>query len=80
MMHPFVKMTISGVVWYQGETNGFAGLYPYNCIFPFMIDDWRAKWFEATRRNTDKVFPFGFVQVCFLKRPKRSVAKHGETF
>ena len=63
MMHPFTKMTIYGVIWYQGETNAFMGFYPYNCIFPAMIDDWRAKWFEGTQRNTDKLFPFGFVQV-----------------
>jgi len=35
----------------------------YNCTFPAMIDDWRAKWIEGTHKNTDETFPFGFVQV-----------------
>ena len=62
MIHPFLNMTIYGTIWYQGESN--AG-HPdtYNCTFPAMIDDWRAKWFEATNKGTDETFPFGFVQV-----------------
>ena len=64
MMHPFTKMTIYGVIWYQGETNAQYGFNSYNCMFPAMIDDWRAKWFHATQGNTLEEFPFGFVQVC----------------
>ena len=65
MIHPFLRMTIYGVIWYQGETNALLNSNPYKCMFPAMIDDWRAKWYEGTRGNTDKVFPFGFVQVRF---------------
>jgi len=35
----------------------------YNCTFPAMIDDWRAKWYEGSHKNTNEMFPFGFVQV-----------------
>ena len=63
MVHPFLNMTIYGVVWYQGETNALIPGLPYVCTFPAMIDDWRAKWYEGTHKNTDKNFPFGFVQV-----------------
>ena len=65
MLNPFTKMTIYGVIWYQGETDAQYGLNSYNCMFPAMIDDWRAKWFNATQGNTLEEFPFGFVQVCF---------------
>ena len=65
MVNPFTKMTIYGVIWYQGETDAQYGLNSYNCMFPAMIDDWRAKWFNATQGNTLEEFPFGFVQVCF---------------
>jgi len=62
MIHPFLNMTIFGAIWYQGESNA-AKPDTYNCTFPAMIDDWRAKWYEGTHKNTDKMFPFGFVQV-----------------
>ena len=57
MIHPFLNMTIYGAIWYQGEAN--AG-HPntYNCTFPAMIDDWRAKWFEGTNKATNEMFPF----------------------
>ena len=34
----------------------------YNCTFPAMIADWRDKWYNTTGQ-TNKTFPFGFVQV-----------------
>ena len=40
--------------------------YTYNCTFPTMIDDWRAKWYQYSGGQTDPLFPFGFVQVCIL--------------
>ena len=63
MVHPFLRMTIYGAIWYQGETNAKHYSNPYKCMFPAMIDDWRDKWYQATGKSTDKVFPFGFVQV-----------------
>ena len=62
MIHPFLKMTIYGAIWYQGESNSGAP-DTYNCTFPAMIDDWRSKWFHGTDELTDPEFPFGFVQV-----------------
>lgn len=62
MIHPFLKMTIFGAIWYQGEANAGAPS-TYNCTFPAMIDDWRNKWFTYSGRYTDPLFAFGFVQV-----------------
>ena len=62
MIHPFLNMTIFGAIWYQGESNSNAP-NTYNCTFPAMIDDWRQKWFLGSDGNTNKTFPFGFVQV-----------------
>lgn len=39
----------------------------YKCFFPAMINDWRQKWYEGTDRQTDPMFPFGFVQVSYFK-------------
>ena len=60
---PFVKVTIYGSIWYQGESNALTPVSDYNCTFPAMIDDWRAKWYNSTQHNTDPMFPFGFVQL-----------------
>ena len=62
MIYPFLNMTIFGAIWYQGEANSHQP-NTYNCTFPAMIDDWRAKWFEGTNKATNEMFPFGFVQV-----------------
>ena len=66
MIHPFVKMTIYGVVYYQGETNSISKVNDYSCMFPGLIDAYRANWYEGTEANTRMDFPFGFVQVRFL--------------
>ena len=58
MMHPFLRHNIFGVLWYQGESNYRWNTELYNCTFPTMIRDWRAKW-----RGSDARFPFGFVQL-----------------
>lgn len=60
MIHPFLNMSIKGAIWYQGEANA-GSPYSYNCTFPAMIDDWRAKWSAAS--DTYVEFPFGFVQL-----------------
>ena len=65
MIHPFLNVTIFGAIWYQGEAN--VGYTNYNCTFPAMIDDWRAKWHTSSYGNTDPMFPFGFVQVSDTK-------------
>eukprot|EP00041_Stephanoeca_diplocostata_P033498 m.1108937 g.1108937 ORF g.1108937 m.1108937 type:complete len:474 (+) comp24352_c0_seq33:177-1598(+) len=77
MIKPLLNMTITGAIWYQGEANGgdpytVAGpqglpLPRYACHFPAMIADWRKKWSEGTRGNTDATFPFGYVQLAAWK-------------
>ncbi|KAJ3591252.1 hypothetical protein NHX12_009198 [Muraenolepis orangiensis] len=61
MIHPFLKMTLKGAIWYQGESNTKVNLEAYNCSFPAMIADWRSSFHRAGETPLD--FPFGFVQV-----------------
>ncbi|XP_060069656.1 sialate O-acetylesterase-like [Ylistrum balloti] len=61
MVHPFLNMTIYGVIWYQGESNA-PSPHDYNCTFPSMISDWRVK-FHASHGQNDPAFPFGFVML-----------------
>ena len=73
MIVPFLNMTIYGSIFYQGETNAMNPnilVLPYNCTFPAMINDWRAKWYASTQNNTDPQFPFGFVQVGFISNKR----------
>ncbi|XP_045196973.2 sialate O-acetylesterase-like [Mercenaria mercenaria] len=62
MVYPLLKMTIFGAIWYQGEAN-IRHPDDYACQFPAMIDDWRAKFNAASKHQTSKQFPFGFVQL-----------------
>jgi hypothetical protein len=39
----------------------------YACTFSKLIQYWRQTWYERTNHTTDIEFPFGFVQVGFLK-------------
>ncbi|XP_046850449.1 sialate O-acetylesterase-like [Xenia sp. Carnegie-2017] len=71
MIVPFLNMTIYGSIFYQGETNALGrklDLLPYECSFPAMINDWRAKWHISTQHNTDPQFPFGFVQLSAISQ------------
>lgn len=61
MIHPLLRMSIYGVIWYQGEADAINKATNYNCTFPSMIDDWRSRWHAAS--STDAKFPFGFVQL-----------------
>ncbi|XP_070577327.1 LOW QUALITY PROTEIN: sialate O-acetylesterase-like [Ptychodera flava] len=62
MIHPFLNLTVRGVLWYQGESNAPAP-ESYSCSFPAMIEDWRDKFYIGTDKQTDQQFPFGFVQI-----------------
>lgn len=43
MFHPLLNLRLSGVVWYQGESNNHEpGVYA--CLFPALIADWRRKF------------------------------------
>ena len=62
MTAPLLRNVIAGVVWYQGESNENNPL-GYNCSFPAMIAAWRQEWYNATKGETEPLFPFGFVQL-----------------
>ncbi|XP_069080622.1 sialate O-acetylesterase [Pleurodeles waltl] len=63
MIHPLLNMTMKGVIWYQGEANTNLNTELYNCTFPAMIEDWRTSFHEGSEGQTDRYFPFGFVQL-----------------
>lgn len=55
MIHPIRKMSLSGVIWYQGESNvGEAPLY--GDLFKALINNWR-------QRFDNSELPFLFVQI-----------------
>ena len=60
---PYLRNTIKGAVWMQGEANSRTDGRQYNCSFPAMITDWRSKWTEGTGGTTDPEFPFGWAQL-----------------
>ncbi len=55
MIHPLLNLSISGAIWYQGESNANRAL-EYASLFPDMIQDWRMHWNQGD-------FPFLFVQL-----------------
>jgi len=63
MIYPFTRMTIYGVIWYQGESNAEHNRDKYSCAFSKMIEYWRMVWYARTNGSTDLQFPFGFVQL-----------------
>ena len=72
MIHPLLKMSIYGALWYQGESNTPRPA-PYGCEFTQMINSWRKEWHLQSQGATRNNFPFGFVQVndvLFLKYTK----------
>ncbi|GAC1421504.1 MAG: sialate O-acetylesterase [Flavisolibacter sp.] len=54
MIYPLTNYSISGVIWYQGESN-VGTWYGYHTLFTSMIGAWRKQW--------QKDFPFYFVQI-----------------
>ena len=55
MIAPLAPFAMRGVIWYQGEANGSAGL-EYRTLLPRLIGDWRARWGQGD-------FPFLVVQL-----------------
>ncbi|MEM6377789.1 MAG: sialate O-acetylesterase, partial [Bacteroidota bacterium] len=55
MIHPLRHFSISGAIWYQGESNSSRG-YEYQHFFPNMIKSWRTSFDQGD-------FPFLFVQL-----------------
>jgi sialate O-acetylesterase len=58
MVSPLRNHSIQGVIWYQGEANEGSPL-SYACQLPAMVKHWRGGW----GKTTDKLFPFGVVQL-----------------
>jgi sialate O-acetylesterase len=54
MIAPIVKFPITGVIWYQGESNA-GKAYEYRTLMPTLIKDWRNRW--------NKEIPFFQVQL-----------------
>jgi sialate O-acetylesterase len=55
MIHPFIPYAIRGVLWYQGESNGFEGT-TYAAKLRALIGGWRSAWQQGN-------FPFYIVQL-----------------
>jgi sialate O-acetylesterase len=68
MIAPLAPLALRGVIWYQGEANGSAGL-DYRELFPRLIQDWRAQWGGE--------FPFLFVQLPSFGADPVPVAESG---
>ncbi len=58
LIAPLMPYAIKGVIWYQGESNGwdFKRAFDYRKLFARLIADWREKWGQGD-------FPFLFVQL-----------------
>lgn len=51
-----------------GEANANFNRDLYNCTFPALIEDWRQTFHRGSQGQTERFFPFGFVQVCAERR------------
>lgn len=58
MISPLIPFGIRGVIWYQGETNGFTeeSSALYEIQLPALIKDWRARWNQGD-------FPMAWIQL-----------------
>lgn len=69
MIHPLLPYAISGVIWYQGESNA-GRAFQYRTAFPLMITDWRKAWNQGD-------FPFYFCQLANYQAKKDTPAESG---
>lgn len=60
MIAPLIRMSITGAIWYQGESN-VGEAHKYRTLFPEMIKNWRSKWNDE--------FPFMWVQLANFTAP-----------
>lgn len=61
MIHPFRRLGISGMLWYQGESD-LGSPYHYRDLFLKLVDDYRQQW-----RMGD--FPFLWAQLPYFRTP-----------
>ena len=54
MINPLIPFAMTGVIWYQGESNEGLAALEYRRLFPRLIRDWRTRWGQGA-------FPFYFV-------------------
>jgi sialate O-acetylesterase len=67
MVHPLLKMPITGVIWYQGESNTNKP-FVYRTLLKTLITDWRSQWQQGD-------FPFYIVQLANYKAPQSQPAE-----
>lgn len=60
-IQPLVSLPLSGIIWYQGESNAH-NLEAFSALFELLVRDWRKAW-----KNAD--MPWLFVQLSSLNRP-----------
>lgn len=53
---------------FLGESNININRDLYNCTFPALIEDWRQTFHRGSQGQTERFFPFGFVQVCVERK------------
>ncbi len=61
MIAPLAPYALRGIIWYQGENNGSAGL-AYRTLFPRLITDWRQYW-QSAGFSSGADLPFLYVQL-----------------
>ena len=62
MIAPLTNYAMTGVIWYQGESNAGRAA-EYRTLFPAVIADWRNKWGQGD-------FPFLYVQLANFMEAK----------
>ncbi len=68
MIAPLAPCAMRGVIWYQGEANGSAGL-EYRTLLPRLIADWRSRWVQGE-------MPFLVVQLPGWDHSKDPTERH----
>lgn len=56
MISPLIPYSITGVIWYQGESDDGMNALAYRRMLPRLIRDWRSHWAQGP-------FPFFFVSL-----------------
>lgn len=56
MIAPLIPYAMTGVIWYQGESNEGKGSLQYRRLLPRLIRDWREQWGQGP-------FPFFFISL-----------------
>ena len=72
MVHPALGFPVTGVLWYQGESNAdrMEDALAYRELFPAMIRDWRRAWGQPD-------LPFLFASLAGFMAPPDSASRAG---